>query len=93
LIIVLAARHKLPAIYINRVWSTAGGLLSYGAEPGDQFRRAAGYVDRILKGEKPGDLPVQAPIKYELVINLKTAKALGLEVPATLLARADEVIE
>jgi putative tryptophan/tyrosine transport system substrate-binding protein len=93
LIIVLAARHKLAAIYINRVWSAAGGLLSYGAEPGDQFRRAAGYVDRILKGEKPGDLPVQAPIKYELVINLKTAKALGLEVPATLLARADEVIE
>ena len=93
LIIALAARHKLPAVYINRLWSTAGGLLADGAEPADQFRRAAGYVDRILKGEKPAELPVQAPTKYELVINLKTAKALGLDVPATLLARADEVIE
>jgi putative tryptophan/tyrosine transport system substrate-binding protein len=93
LIIALVSRHKLPAVYINRVWAAAGGLLSYGAEPADQFRRAAGYVDRILKGEKPAELPVQAPTKYELVINLKTAKALGLEMPATLLARADEVIE
>jgi putative ABC transport system substrate-binding protein len=93
LIIALAARHKLPGVYINRVWAAAGGLLSYGAEPADQFRRAAGYVDRILKGENPAELPVQAPTKYELVINLKTAKTLGLEVPATLLARADEVIE
>ena len=93
LIIALAARHKLPAIYINRIWTAAGGLLAYGAEPTDQLRRAAGYVDRILKGEKPAELPVQAPTKYELVINLKTAKALGLDVPATLLARADEVIE
>jgi putative ABC transport system substrate-binding protein len=93
LIITLAARHQLPAIYINRIWTAAGGLLAYGAEPADQFRRAAGYVDRILKGEKPADLPVQAPTKYELVINLRTAKALGLTVPDTLLARADEVIE
>ena len=93
MIIALAARHKLPAVYINRLWSTAGGLLADGAEPADQFRRAAGYVDRILKGEKPAELPAQAPTKYELVINLKTAKALGLDVPATLLARADEVIE
>jgi putative ABC transport system substrate-binding protein len=93
LIIALAARYKLPAVYINRVWTTAGGLVSYGAEPVDQFRRAAGYVDRILKGEKPADLPVQAPTKYELVINLKTAKALSLDVPSTLLTRADAVIE
>ena len=93
LIIALAARHKLPAIYYRRYFITSGGLFSYGYDLVDQFRRAAGYVDRILKGEKPSNLPVQAPTKYELVINLKTAKALGLDVPATLLARADEVIE
>src|SRR5215472_10819564 len=92
-IIKLAARHRLPAVYSDPVFATEGGLLAYGPDRVDQFRRAAGYVDRILKGEKPGDLPVQAPTKYELVINLKTAKALGLEVPATVLARADEVIE
>jgi putative ABC transport system substrate-binding protein len=92
-IIKLAARHRLPAIYSDLVFATEGGLLAYGPDRGDQFRRAAGYVDRILKGEKPADLPVQAPTKYELVINVKTAEALGLEVPPTLLARADQVIE
>jgi putative tryptophan/tyrosine transport system substrate-binding protein len=93
LIATLAARHKLPAVYWDRAPVSAGGLISYGADLRDQFRQAAGYVDRLLKGEKPADLPVQAPTKYELVINLKTAKALGLDLPATVLARADEVIE
>jgi putative ABC transport system substrate-binding protein len=93
LIITLAARHKLPAVYWDRPSVASGGLISYGANDIDPFRRAAGYVDRILKGENPADLPVQAPTKYELVINLKTAKALGLDVPPSLLARANEVIE
>ena len=93
LIVALAARHKLPAVYFQRVFVTEGGLISYGADLFDQYRRAAGYVDQILKGEKPADLPVQAPTKYELAINLRTAKALGLTVPQELLARADDVIE
>jgi len=93
LIVTLAARYKLPAVYAFRYMATNGGLISYGPDFADQFRRAAGYVDRILKGEKPGDLPVQGPTKYELVINLKTARTLGLTVPQSLLASADEVIE
>jgi len=93
LIVSLAGRHKLPAVYFQNYFVHAGGLLSYGADSIDPHRQAAKYVDRILKGEKPADLPVQAPTKYELVINLKTAKALGLDVPTTVLARADEVIE
>ena len=93
LIIRLASKLRLPAVYSFRFFANAGGLAAYGSDSIDPHRRAASYVDRILKGEKPADLPVQAPTKYELVINLKTAKALGLDVPATLLARADEVIE
>jgi len=93
LIITLAARHRLPAVYNLRVFVNDGGLISYGPDSIDPFRRAAGYVDRIFKGEKPADLPVQAPTRYETILNLKTAKALGLTVPSTLLARADEVIE
>ena len=93
LIIALAAKHRLPAVYNARFYPAAGGLISYGPNFLDQYRRAAGYVDRILKGEKPADLPVQAATKYELVVNLETAKILGLEIPPMLLARADEVIE
>src|SRR6266404_5445913 len=93
LIVKLAARHKLPAVYYDRVFVDSGGLISYGPDYVDLFRRAAGYVDRVLKGEKPADLPVQAPTKYETILNLKTAKALGLDIPPTVLARADEVIE
>jgi putative ABC transport system substrate-binding protein len=93
LIITLAARHRLPAVYAWRFFAADGGLISYGPDLFEQYRRAAGYVDRVLKGEKPADLPVQAPTRYELVINLKTAKELGLNMPATVLARADEVIE
>jgi putative ABC transport system substrate-binding protein len=93
LIIALAARHKLPTIYYYRIFVSAGGLVSYGPDPHNQYRLAASYVDRILKGEKPADLPVQAPTKYELAINLKTAKTLGLEIPSSVLALADEVIE
>jgi putative ABC transport system substrate-binding protein len=93
LIITLAAQYKLPAVYSDRFNVNSGGLISYGPDRIDQFRRAAGYVDRILKGEKPADLPVQAPTKYELIVNLKTAKALGLNIAPSVLARADEVIE
>jgi putative tryptophan/tyrosine transport system substrate-binding protein len=93
LIITLAAQQRLPAVYSQRYYVTGGGLISYGPDETDQYRRAAGYVDRILRGEKPADLPVQAPTKYQLVVNLKTAKALGLTVPQAVLARADEVIE
>jgi putative tryptophan/tyrosine transport system substrate-binding protein len=93
LIVSLAARYKLPAVYFNRDQVSNGGLVSYGADFMDLYRRAAGYVDRVLKGEKPADMPVQAPNKYELVINLKTAKALSLTIPSSVLARADEIIE
>src|SRR5262249_18011309 len=93
LIITLATRHPLPAVYGSKFFVTAGGLISYGTDTIDQHRRAAGYVDRILKGEKPADLPVQAPTKFETVLNMKTAKALGLDVPTAVLLRADEVIE
>ena len=93
MITALASRHRLPAVYPFRYWALAGGLISYGPNSVEPSRRAASYIDRVLKGEKPADLPVQAPTKYEFVINLKTAKALGLDMPPTLLARADEVIE
>jgi putative ABC transport system substrate-binding protein len=93
LLVTLAAKQKLPTVYYERLFVTAGGLVSYGPDVVDQYRRAADYIDRILKGEKPSELPVQAPTKYESAVNLKTAKALGISVPASLLARADEVIE
>jgi putative tryptophan/tyrosine transport system substrate-binding protein len=93
LIIKLAARHKIPAVYYSRYFTTGGGLISYGTDIYDLYRRAAGYVDRVLRGEKPSDLPVQAPTKFETVINMKTAKALGITMPASLLTRADDVIE
>ena len=93
LIAIVAVRHKLPAVFPGRFYVTSGGLISYGPDLVDQFWRAAGYVDRILKGARPADLPVQAPTKYELVVNLKAAKALGLEIPSSVLARADEVVE
>ena len=93
LIVGLAARHLLPAVYSDRVFIPSGGLISYGPDRVEPYLRAAGYVDRILKGEKPADLPVQAPTKFQLAVNLKTAKALGLDIPTTVLARADEVIE
>jgi putative ABC transport system substrate-binding protein len=93
LIVSLIAQHKLPAVYFNATFVTAGGLVSYGVDFVDQYRRAAGYVDRILTGEKPGELPIQAPVKYQMLINLKAAKAIGLTIPPSVLARADEVIE
>jgi len=93
LVVTLAARYRLPAVYFNRFFVTGGGLISYGANVIDQYRRAAGYVDRILKGAKPADLPVQNPTKYEMAINLKTAKALGIDIPPTVLVRVDEMIE
>ena len=93
LIVELAARYKLPAIYFERYFAAGGGLISFGADFADQYQQAAGYIDRILRGEKPADLPVQAPTKYQMVVNLKTARALGLAIPQAVLARADEVIE
>src|SRR5262249_10480906 len=92
-IVALVARHRLPAVYTDRIFVTSGGLISYDADRVDIYRRSASYVDRILRGEKPGDLPFQQPTKYQLTINLKTAKAMGLDIPATVLALADEVVE